>query len=165
MKEIKKEDAGWVLALTWLSALEETARDFHGARPKAFCERAYDHATEQYMKALDNQYGITPKRVGSIKESVEEYIRLGVMGGLFQESSQIELQEVNPNRLQVTVHQCPYLASCISLMQDGLSRKDLTCARLGCFRSAVQQLANIECEYEVTEFNSDTGCKGYIERR
>ena len=165
MKEIKNEEAGWILAITWLSALEETARDFHGSRPRAFCERAYDHATEQFLKTLENEYGVTAKKTTTIREAVEEYIRVGVIGGLFQDPSQFELKEVNPNRLEITVHSCPYLKSCLNLMQEGLSRQDLTCARLGCFRSAVQQLANIDCNYEVLEFLTEHGCKGYIERR
>ncbi|NOY58518.1 MAG: hypothetical protein GXO75_06250 [Calditrichaeota bacterium] len=165
MKELKKEEAGWVLALTWLSALEETARDFHGERPLAFCERAYDHATDQFLKTLENEYGITAKNMTSIRDAVEEYIRTGVIGGLFQDSSQFELREVNPNRLEIKVHACPYRKSCESLMHGGLSPKDLTCARIGCFRSAVHLLADIDCSYEVTEFNPEQGCSGYIERR
>ena len=31
-------------------------------------------------------------------------------------------------------------------------------------RAAVKALANIDCEYQVTSFNIDGDCKGYIER-
>jgi len=165
MKQVNKEDSGWLLALNWLSALEESARDFHGARPRAFCERAYDHSTENWLRTLENEYGITAKKVDTIKEAVEEYVRIGVMGGLFQDASQFEISEVNPNRVEITVHACPYRKSCEDLLRRSLSLKDLTCARIGCFRSAVQQLADIDCTYEVTEFNPEEGCNGYIERR
>ncbi len=165
MKKVNREESGWIVALTWLSSLEESARDFHGARPRAFCERAYDHATENYLRTLENEYGISAHRAGTIKKAVEEYIRVGVIGGLFQDESQFEINEVNPNRVDVTVHACPYRKSCEALLRESLSLKDLTCARIGCFRSAVQQLADIDCTYEVTEFNPGGVCKGYIERR
>ena len=53
MDIIDREEAGWLVALSWLSALEETARDFHGTRPKVFSERAYEHAV---------QYPSSPRR-------------------------------------------------------------------------------------------------------
>jgi hypothetical protein len=165
MKQVNREESGWILALTWLNALEETARDFHGARPRAFCERAYDHATENFLKILENEYGVTARKAHSIRDAIEEYIRVGVIGGLFQDATQIELNEVNPNRLEIIVHACPYRKSCKALQEEGISYRDLTCARLGCFRSAVQQLANIDCTYEVSEINTMDGCRGYIERR
>ena len=165
MKEVKKDESGWILAQTWLSALEETARDFHGARPRAFCKRAYDHATENFLRILENEYGISANSKNTIYSAVEEYIQLGVIGGLFQDASQIELHEINPNRLEITVHACPYRKTCEALIQEGISLNDLTCARLGCFRAATQQLAQIDCTYEVTKFNPVEGCSGFIERQ
>ena len=78
---------------------------------------------------------------------------------------EFELEEVNPNRLEITVHQCPYLKSCEALLEDGISLRDLTCARIGCFRAAVQHLADIDCDYEVTAFALQNTCRGAIERR
>jgi len=164
MQSINKEESAWTLALVWLSALEETARDFHGSRPRAFCERAYEHATENWLNALENDYGIIAKKVNSIREAVDEYIRVGVIGGLFQDASQFELREVNPNRLEINVHVCPYYKSCAALLQVGISPKDLTCARIGCFRAAVKYLSGIDCSYEVSEI-AEGGCRGYIERK
>jgi len=164
MKKINQFDSGWILAETWLSALEETARDFHGSRPRSFCERAYDHATENYLHILENEYGITARRLHSIKEAVEEYIRIGILGGLFQDASQFELREINPNRIELFIHQCPYCRTCERLMQEGNTLQDLTCARIGCFSAAVNLLAGIRCNFEVTQFHP-TGCKGFIERR
>ena len=47
MDSITREEGGWSVARTWLAALEETARDFHGTHPKAFCERGYEHANNR----------------------------------------------------------------------------------------------------------------------
>ena len=75
-----------------------------------------------------------------------------------------ELVDVNPSHLDITVHDCVYLKSCQTLIDEGFSIRDLTCARIGCFRAAVKALANIDCDYQVTSFNIDGDCKGYIER-
>ena len=165
MRELNREESGWLLAIAWLSALEETARDFHGTRPRAFCQRAYEHAVHNFLRRMELDYGIRAQRTESIREAVEEYIRVGTRGGVFEDASQFELEEVNPNRLEITVHQCPYLKSCEALLEDGISLRDLTCARIGCFRAAVQHLADIDCDYEVTAFALQNTCRGAIERR
>lgn len=164
MKEINRQESGWMLSQVWLGALEETARDFHGPRPKAFCERAYEHATNNFLRSLENDYGLTAKKVTTIKEALEEYIRLGVLAGLFEDASQFQLVEINPNRVEISADQCPYEKVCSNLIDGGISPKDLTCARLGCFRAAVELLAGIECTYEITQVKPK-GCQGYIERR
>jgi hypothetical protein len=165
MRELKREEGGWVVALSWLSALEEVARDFHGTRPRAFCQRAYEHATENFLRILENEYGIKAQRVDSIKKAVEEYIRVGVKGRLFTDASQFELTETNPNRLELVVHKCPYLKSCEALLKEGIRLKDLTCARIGAFRAAALHLADIDCTYEVTAFAIEETCRGSIERK
>jgi hypothetical protein len=163
MHEIRREDSGWVIALAWVSALEETARDFHGTRPQAFCERAYEHTTRNFLSRLELDYGLRAERCESIKGAVAEYIRVGVLGGAFGDSSQFELNEVNPDRLEISVHNCLYLKSCQALRAEGISVRNLTCARIGCFRAAVKQLAGIDCDYEVTAFDLEDTCRGAVE--
>jgi hypothetical protein len=164
MDKINKEEAGWLVAIAWLSALEETARDFHGTRPKVFSERAYEHGVQFYLHLLGDEYGIQIKKSDSIRAAVEDYIQIGIAGGLFREASNFELVEVNPFHLEITVHDCGYLKSCQALIEQGFSVRDLTCARIGSFRAAVRALANIDSDYQVTSFNVDGDCKGYIER-
>jgi len=165
MIEIDKEEAGWVIALGWLSALEETARDFHGIRPKVFCKRAYEHSVEHYIRRLGDDYGIEVEKADSIRSALENYIELGVAGGLFRDASLFELIEKNPFHLDITVHDCKYLKSCQAIIEQGFSIRDLTCARIGCFRAAVKTLANIDCGYQVRAFNVDGSCRGCIERQ
>jgi hypothetical protein len=164
MDKIDREEAGWLVALSWLSALEETARDFHGTRPKVFSERAYEHAVQYYFHLLGDQYGMQIKKSDSIRQAVEDYIRVLLAGGVIREASDFELVEVNPFHVEVTVHDCVYLKSCQALIEQGFSIRDLTCARIGCFRAAVKALANIDCDYQVTSINIDGDCKGNIEK-
>ena len=164
MPGLKKEDAGWALTRVWLDALEETARDFYG-RPKRFCVRAYEHATENWLRILSNEYGIHHEEASTIKEAVESYIKTGVKGGLFDDASQFVLKEINPNRLEIKVFSCPYKETCYDLLEQGYSIKDLTCARLGCFRAAVLLLSGIDCNYEVIGVHLEEGCEGFIERK
>ena len=164
MEKINKGEAGWVIGLVWLSALEETARDFHGTRPKVFCERAYEHAVQHYLRLLGDEYGIQIDNAESIRSAVEKYIQIGVVGRLFQDASDFELIELNPYHLEITVHNCKYSKSCQALIDEGFTIRDLTCARIGCFRAAVKALANIDCDYQVRSFNIDGDCQGYIER-
>ena len=81
MDKINREDAGWLVALAWLSALEETARDFHGTRPYVFSARAYEHSVQYYLHLLGDEYGMQIKKADSIREAVENYIQIGVAGG------------------------------------------------------------------------------------
>jgi len=164
MEKIDNAEAGWVIGLVWLSALEEVARDFHGTRPKVFCQRAYEHAVQHYLHILGSDYGILVDKAGSIHSAVTKYIEVGVVGRLFRDSSDFELKSINPNHLEITVFNCKYLKSCQALVDGGFSVRDLTCARIGCFRAAVQTLANIDCDYAVTSVNIDEHCRGYIER-
>ena len=162
--KIDKSEAGWVVSLSWLSALEEAARDFHGTRPKLFCERAYEHAVQHFLRQLGDEFGIQTDKADSIHSAVDQYIQLGVIGRLFQDASDFELVEVNPYRLEITVHNCRYLKSCQALIDEGFMVKDLTCARLGCFRAAVKSLAKIDCDYQLRSFDIEGDCQGYIER-
>ncbi len=162
--KIPKEDAGWVVALGWLSALEEAARDFHGTRPKIFCERVYEHSVQDYLHVLGDEYGIQIEKADSIRTALERYIEIGVAGRLFQDPSDFELVDINPYHVDITVHHCKYLKSCQALIDQGFRINDLTCARIGCFRAAVKTLANIDCDYQVRSFNIDGDCQGYIER-
>ena len=164
MDKIDKEEAGWLVALSWLSSLEETARDFHGTRPRVFSERAYEHSVQYYLHALGDEYGMQIQKSDSIRGALENYIKIGIAGGLFRDASSFEINEVNQNHINITVHDCVYLKSCQSLIDEGFSVRDLTCARIGAFRAAVKALANIDCDYQVTSFNIDGDCKGYIER-
>lgn len=164
MDKIDREEAGWLVALAWLSALEETARDFHGTRPWVFSARAYEHAVQYYLHLLGDEYGMQIKKSHSIRAAVENYIEIGIAGGLFRAANTFELVDVNPFHLEITVHDCVYLKSCQALVDQGFSVRDLTCARIGSFRAAVKALANIDCEYQVTSFNIEGDCKGYIER-
>ena len=60
---------------------------------------------------------------------------------------------------------CPYRSPCERLLQSGFAIRDLTCARLGCFRAAAEHLTSTLCKYEVTGFRADGCCEGYIEHR
>lgn len=164
MNKIDREEAGWLVALAWLSGLEETARDFHGTRPRVFSERVYEHSVQFYLHFLGDEYGVQINSSDSIRAAVENYIQIGMAGGLFHDANNFELVEVNPFHLQITVHDCVYLKSCQALIEQGFSVRDLTCARIGCFRAAVKVLASIDCDYQVTSFNIDGDCKGYIEK-
>jgi len=164
MVSIDKEEAGWVVAISWLSALEETARDFHGMRPRVFCERAYEHSVQHFLHRIGDEYGIQVGKTDTIRNAVEKYVDIGVAGSIFRDASDFDLVEVNPFHLEITVHECKYLKSCQALIDQGFSIRDLTCARIGCFRAAVKALANIDCDYQVKAFNVDGDCRGYIER-
>lgn len=164
MTSIDKEEAGWIVAISWLSALEETARDFHGTRPRVFCKRAYEHSVQHFLHRIGDEYGIQVEKANSIQAAVQNYITIGVSSGIFRDASNFELVEVNPFHLDITVHDCKYLKSCQTLIDQGFAIRDLTCARVGCFRAAVKVLANIDCDYQVRAFNIDGDCQGYIER-
>ena len=161
-KTLDRGECGWVIARVWLNALEETARDFHGTRPRTFVTRAYEHATEEWLRVLEQDYGLKPHEATTMKEAVESYIDIGVKAGLFVDASQFKLEEKDPYRLDVSVLVCPYRESCKDLLERGFSLRNLTCARMGCFRAAVQALTNVACDYEVTSVKPEEGCTGLI---
>lgn len=164
MARLSREKCGWELTRIWLTALEETARDFY-RRPKEFCTRAYENAVQSMLHVMEDEYGMRHEPSDTIKGAVESYIKFGVDSGLFQDASQFAVEEVNPNRLEIQVLSCPYQETCRDLLGQGNSVKDLTCARIGCFRAAVLSIANIDCNYEVTGALLQEGCQGFLERK
>ena len=96
MVKINRAETGWDVALSWLSALEETARDFHGTRPKVFCERAYEHSVQHYLHRLADDYGIRVEKADSILAAVENYIQIGVISGLFRMPVILNWQKLTP---------------------------------------------------------------------
>ena len=165
MQPLDREEGGWDIARCWLAALEETARDFHGTQPRAFCERGYEHATARWFQLLQEQHGITVPRASNIKEAVENHIDVGVRAGLFRDASQFELSQVNPHRVELRIVECPYRPTCEQLLESGFKIRDLTCARIGCFRASAEILTEVSCKYEVTGFRNDGSCEGYIEHK
>ena len=165
MQPLSREEGGWDIARCWLAALEETARDFHGTQPRAFCERGYEHATVRWFQILEEQYGITVPKAENIQGAVENHIEVGVRSGLFSDASQFELAQINPHRVEIRVHECVYRPTCEKLLDTGFTIRDLTCARIGCFRASAEILAGDQCNYEVTGFRTDGWCEGYIEHR
>ncbi|OGJ90910.1 MAG: hypothetical protein A2268_09715 [Candidatus Raymondbacteria bacterium RifOxyA12_full_50_37] len=163
-QQVTQEQAGWALVRIWLTAMEKTARDFHGMRPKKFCMRSYEHATEDYLRLMDDEFGITIKKAKSIREAIQNYIEFSVRAGLLKDASQVEITEINPNSVEIKVMVCPYMKSCKDLMDEDVGVKDLTCARIGCFRAAVLILANIDCTYETISVDLVNGCQGIVER-
>jgi acetate kinase len=162
---IDRCEAGWVIARCWLTAMEQTARDFHGRRPHAVTYRAYEHSTATWLRILESEYGIKPPPASTIREALESYIEVGVATGLFQDASQFEVREVTPNRVEITTTRCPYVHSCKDLLDGGFTLGGLTCARLGCFNAAVKLLAGIETTYEVLGVHLLEGCEGVVERK
>jgi len=163
MKTLDKGTTGWIVARVWLDALEETARDFHGIRPRAFVERAYKHATETLLRILEEEYGLRPRKATTIKEGIQNYIELCVKVGLFDDASQFKVEELDPYRVEVEVAVCPYGESCRDLASQTVPLQSLTCARIGCFRAAAEILVGTDLNYEMT-FSSPGGpCKGIIE--
>jgi len=163
MKTLDKTSTGWIVARVWLDALEETARDFHGIRPRAFIERAYQHATETLLRILEEEYGLRPRKAATIKEAIQNYIELCVKVGLFDDVSQFKVEELDPYRVEVEVASCPYGESCRDLASQAVPLQNLTCARVGCFKAAVEILTGIACNYEMTSTSPGTGCRGIIE--
>lgn len=165
MEPMNREEGGWMIARCWLAALEETARDFHGNHPKAFCERGYEHATASFFQILEEQFAMTVAKAETIKEAIENHIEAGVHVGLFRDASQFEITQINPHRVGIKALECPYRLSCEKLLESGFAIRDLTCARIGCFRASSEILASIPCKYEVTDFRADGCCEGFIEHR
>jgi hypothetical protein len=165
VQPLNRENGGWDIARSWLLALEETARDFHGTLPRAFCERGYEHATVRWFRLLEEQYGITVPKADTIQEAIENHIEVGVRAGLFRDASQFELTQVNPHRVELKIVDCPYRGPCETLLESGFTIRDLTCARIGCFRASAEILSGTQCKYEVTGFRPDGICEGYVEHR
>ena len=162
MADLTHEEAGWALARVWLDALEDTARDFFGNRPRVFARRAYEHAAEGLIRILERDYGIKAESADTIKDGIDSYINLGVHGGLFADKSDFTVVAHTPSRVEVTVHKCPYIDSCGHLISEGVPISNITCPRIGCFAAAAKTLAKINCIYEVHQVKLEGGCSGAV---
>ncbi len=163
-KGLNASDTGWIIARCWLTAMEQTARDFHGRRPHFFTYRAYEHSTGDWLRILKSEYGIEPRPAATIKEAVDSYTEIGVQTGLFKDTTQFDVDEVTPNRVDVKISSCPYTHVCQDLLDQGSSLVALTCPRLGCFNAAVKLLSGIDTSYELLRMRLLEGCEGTIER-
>ncbi len=157
-------ETGWILARVWLRALEETARDFHGNWPKIFMDRAYEHATAEWISTMENEYDFTFHRGGTMIEALRSYIDIGLKAGLFRDASDFRVREISPNRLEVTIYRDIYADTYRDLTIKGQVIREMTNARLGCFRAAIRLLSGMECDYEITSIHSDGVVEGFIER-
>jgi hypothetical protein len=162
MGDLTREEAGWALARVWLDALEDTARDFFGNRPRIFARRAYEHAAEGLIRILEKDYGIKAEPADSIKAAIDSYIDLGVHGGIFADKSDFGVVSYTPSRVEVTVYKCPYFDSCAHLINEGVPVSNITCPRIGCFAAAANILAKIDSIYEVHQVKLDGGCSGAV---
>jgi hypothetical protein len=157
-------ETGWILSRIWLAALEETARDFHGNWPKVFCDRAYEHATTNWISVMENEYDFIFRRDTTMIESLRSYIDIGLQAGLFRDASDFRIKEANQFKIEVTIYRDIYSESYKELYIKEQPIREMTNARLGCFRAAIKLLSNINCDYEVTAIHSDGVVEGFIER-
>ena len=74
-------------------------------------------------------------------------------------------KERRRNRVELKIVDCPYRGPCETLLESGFTIRDLTCARIGCFRASAEILSGSHCKYEVTGFRPDGICEGYVEHR
>jgi hypothetical protein len=162
MADLTREEAGWALARVWLDALEDSARDFFGNRPRIFAKRAYEHAVEGLIRILDKEYGLKVASADSIKSAIVAYIDLCVHGGIFLSKSDFGIVDYTESRVQITVYKCPYIDTCSHLISEGVPIHNITCPRIGCFAAATKILAKINCIYEVHQVKLDGGCAGAV---
>jgi len=163
MTENIKSKTGWLLTRVWLNALEQTARDFHGTRPKEFCMRAYEHATNSWLRVLEDEMDILTAKADTLKQAIENYIHVGISVGLFPSEQIFDLEEQSSGAVKVSVYQCPYQASCKDLLDSKtFTFKTLTCARIGCFRAACNLLTNMESSYDIIDIKPGVKCEGII---
>ena len=164
MANLTREESGWALARVWLDALEDSARDFFGNRPKIFAIRAYEHAAEGLVRILEKEYGLKAQPADSIKSGIDSYIELGVHGGIFSDKSDFSIVASTDSRVEVTVYKCPYINSCTHLINEGVPVNNVTCPRIGCFAAGAKILTKINCIYEVHQVKLDGGCSGAVMR-
>lgn len=162
MADVTREEAGWALARVWLNALEDSARDFFGNRPRIFARRAYEHAAEGLIQTLEKDYGLKVAPADSIKSAIDSYIDVCVHGGIFSSKSDFGVVATTDSRVEVTAYKCPYLDSCTHLISEGVLIQNITCPRIGCFAAAVKILAKINCIYEIHQVKLDGGCSGAV---
>ncbi|MEQ8223673.1 MAG: hypothetical protein ABRQ37_15275 [Candidatus Eremiobacterota bacterium] len=151
------------LVRIWVTAIEESARDFF-PHPGEFCRRVYENAASNLINIICNEYGYHMKPAGTIKEAIEAYIELAIKSGLFEDTRQFVLKEINPNKLEVSVFNCVYLPCCQDILDRGSVISELTCPRLGCFAGVAGITTDIACSHTLTGFNPGKCCEGFIER-
>lgn len=159
-----RPDTGWILSRVWLGALEETARDFHGNWPKIFLDRAYEHATANWISTLEDEYDLRFQRGGGMMDALRSYVEIGLKAGLFHDASDFRLKEVSPNKVEVTIYRDIYAETYRMLRFEGQPIREMTNARLGAFCAAIKLLAQVDCDYEITAVHSDGVVEGFIER-
>jgi len=163
--KIPSEKSGWVVARAWLNAVNEGALKYLGPKNwKMFCSMVDESASKHYLRILQKEFGIRADRADSLKKAVENYIKVGVLAGLFESESDFELREEGFERLQIRVLSCPYFMRevCKDALEGGLKPEQMNCPRIGCFRAAVVLLSDIPCYYDVQKVDPGKECVGRI---
>ena len=154
-----------LLLETWLSAYDEMAIAFLGKNAKIFLQQAYIRAAENWIKVMDEKYSLKINRdCKTLKEAVNSYINLGVDGGLFKDSSDFVLEEIdNKCTLKISISKCPYVNACSFLLKErNFDEKNIACPRIGCFRGAAEFLLGKKCGYKITKVSPNEGCEGVV---
>jgi len=161
--KIPSEQSGWLVARAWLNALNEAAIKYLGNKnSKVFCSVVDECASKQWLGILEREFGIKAERADSLKKAVENYIKVGILAGLFENESQFELSEDSSGRLQIRVFSCPYEKSCEDSLRGGLKPEQINCPRIGCFRAAAVLLSSSPCYYEVQKVDPGRECVGNL---
>lgn len=164
--KIASEQSGWLVARAWLNALNEAAIKYLGNKnSKVFCSIVDECASKQWLDILEREFGIKAERADSLKKAVENYIKVGILAGLFQSENQFELSEDSSGRLQIRVFSCPYEKSCEDSLQGGLKPEQINCPRIGCFRAAAVLLSGNPCYYEVQKMDLGKECVGKLAKQ
>jgi len=125
--KIASMQSGWLVARAWLNPLNEASIKYLGNKKlRVFCSIVDECASKQWLGILEREFGIKPERADGLKKAVENYIQVGILGGLFESESQFELSEDGSGRLQIRVPSCPIreeLSRCSSRRVEGSADK------------------------------------------
>jgi hypothetical protein len=169
---VSREEWGAIQVRLLFLAAELAAYEALGEGAKRFLEAFYRRATKSWLCIMERGYGIRPKRAKTALEALENYIDVGIAGWLFRSRADFELEDLG-DRIRVKVHRCPFVDHCLDMLENPplvgpsgfelkMAKELLTCPRIGCFRAAVEELADMECRYELRNLDPPRLCEGDI---
>lgn len=159
------EATNWKTILEdWLKGVIMASRRMIGGKQVKTMTRGMSLVFVNSMANRVEQVEWTP--TGTVIEPIEKFKKVEVMLGHCAESD-VEINELNSNQVELTYHNCIYGNFCNEVLSKLLStgeftEKTIPCLRLSNASAAVTHLSKIRSPYKLIQFAPGAICKGVV---
>ena len=152
---------------TWLEGALHASKFTLATKIKPFAHAMSNVATDIFIQAAREQYGLELDKAETLAQAVENYMVAEVQGGLATDRD-LFIKENDAHSIEVTVVGCPYGVACSHLIRTlqargEFSEDEIPCLRANCYGVAVARMTGDECSYRLLQVAPGTRCRARLE--